>query len=85
MAAIVIVEKDGNFEIDIFRMDEELNSFVSTINQTYFVMKDIPRNAVQQMERYFRRRLTSSYFEILLNDPNETTQIRRLYEIGARR
>jgi|GEM_PF-4923282 len=87
MAAILIVKSvTGSFEIQVFRTDQELEQAIFQFSdESVFYMKDISRNSIQQIERFFRRMLTEDYFEKLKTDPNEEIRIRRLYEIGARR
>lgn len=87
MAAILIEHKaDLLFEIYIYRNEQELDDFLQNKElSSFFVMSNISRNSVQQIERYFRRMLTKDYFLKLQQNPEETERIRRLYEIGARR
>lgn len=87
MAAIVIVQKATDlFDIQIYRDEIELEDFLAKKDtSSFFCMKKISRNSMQQIERYFRRMLTEEYFIKLQEDPGEEIKIRRLYEIGARR
>lgn len=87
MAAIVIERKAQNqFDIQIYRNEQELDDFlVDKKLSSFFYMKEISRNSILQIERYFKRMLTDDYFEKLQSDEDETLRIRRLYEIGARR
>jgi hypothetical protein len=87
MAAILIEHKANLlFEIYIYRNEQELDDFLQNKElSSFFVMSNISRNSVQQIERYFRRMLTKDYFLKLQQNPEETERIRRLYEIGARR
>lgn len=81
MAAIQIKLNKNVFEIKVFRNEEDLTD----VESSDFVMRNITRNSVRQIERYFKRMLTVAYFEKLKTDENEEKRIRRLYEIGARR
>lgn len=81
MAAIQIKLNKNVFEIKVFRNEEDLTD----VESSDFVMRNITRNSMQQIERYFKRMLTVAYFEKLKTDENEEKRIRRLYEIGARR
>lgn len=87
MAAILIIKSAVNsFEIQVFRTDEELDrTLLQFSDESVFHMKNISRNSIQQIERFFRRMLTEDYFGKLKKEPDEEMRIRRLYEIGARR
>jgi len=86
MASILVLKNNDEFEIYSFRSEEEtMKKAAEILPENQFVLHELSRNSVQQIERYFRRMLTPEYFKKLQTEPAENERIRRLYEIGARR
>lgn len=87
MAAVLIHrQSEDKFEIEIFRDDNSLKESMSKYQEReLFLMRNVDRTAIRQIERYFKRRLNDTYFELLKTDSSEEAKIRKLYEVRTMR
>lgn len=90
MAAILIMQHQQTLELSLhqFRSEEDKERFIASQTDKANVLlelNEIARNAVNQIERHFKRMWSLDYILTLKNNPQDLQKLIQLYEIGARR